>query len=471
MSIFTTTLILLTSLLTAQAAPAAGHDHIGHSHVSYSRRSDEVIKKWHQDPESETARMFRRGVPGDGVVGSQAWLQSYPTPSVTPTNIPQPWLDRLYVLRNSTVFPKYGPSAPNNGYPQYTNPNGGGNLSPTDSSVCSYTYECVEPSDVYNLTDGTIGLNFDDGPAPSSGRLYDFIEQNNISATHFMIGSNIYYNSQMFLRAVDDGGHLAVHTWSHPYMTTLTDEQVLGELGWTVQIIADNNGGRVPAYWRPPFGDVDNRVRLIALEVFGLKTVPWQINRDSGDYNIGHNPQYTFQSVTGNMQQWINGSKENGLLMLEHEISDADVDVFMAMYPQMIAAGWKVQNVAEAFDEWEYTNAESHDDPIVGGTSILQTASPGDLMTYEFALSHGDATGAGSTTQASSTSAMSSAQTSGTASSGAGTSARASSTLSTGVGAAASTGAARESVGRIGTGVWGGLLATFVGVGMGALAL
>lgn len=43
-------------------------------------------------------------------------------------------------------------------------------------------------------------------------------------------------------------------------MTAFTDEQVLGELGWTAQLIYDYSG-LAPAYWRPPYGDVDNRVR------------------------------------------------------------------------------------------------------------------------------------------------------------------------------------------------------------------
>lgn len=69
-----------------------------------------------------------------------------------------------------------------------------------------------------------------------------------------------------------------------------------------MQILADNNFGLIPAHWRPrelssfnsllrPFetlmsfslsssrrsayGDVDNRVRAIAREVFGLKTITW----------------------------------------------------------------------------------------------------------------------------------------------------------------------------------------------------
>lgn len=34
-----------------------------------------------------------------------------------------------------------------------------------------------------------------------------------------------------------------------------------------MQIIHESTGGRIPRYWRPPYGDSDNRVRAIAKEV------------------------------------------------------------------------------------------------------------------------------------------------------------------------------------------------------------
>ena len=58
-------------------------------------------------------------------------------------------------------------------------------------------------------------------------------------------------------------------------MTTLSDLSVVGELAWTMQIIHNSTGGRLPKYWRPPYGDADNRVVAIAKEVFGLYTVMW----------------------------------------------------------------------------------------------------------------------------------------------------------------------------------------------------
>ena len=42
-----------------------------------------------------------------------------------------------------------------------------------------------------------------------------------------------------------------------------------------MQAIHNSTGGRVPRFWRPPYGDADARVRAIAREVFGLETVVW----------------------------------------------------------------------------------------------------------------------------------------------------------------------------------------------------
>jgi chitin deacetylase len=42
-----------------------------------------------------------------------------------------------------------------------------------------------------------------------------------------------------------------------------------------MQLIHNSTGGRVPRYWRPPYGDSDMRTRSIAKEVFGLETVIW----------------------------------------------------------------------------------------------------------------------------------------------------------------------------------------------------
>jgi peptidoglycan/xylan/chitin deacetylase (PgdA/CDA1 family) len=58
-------------------------------------------------------------------------------------------------------------------------------------------------------------------------------------------------------------------------MTTLTNLEVVAELGWTMEIIHNSTGGRLPRFWRPPFGDSDVRVHAIAREVFGMTGILW----------------------------------------------------------------------------------------------------------------------------------------------------------------------------------------------------
>ncbi|KAK0542117.1 hypothetical protein OC845_006760, partial [Tilletia horrida] len=141
---------------------------------------------------------------------------------------------------------------------------------------------CQGKHDIYVAPDGYMGIQFDDGPTPASPQLYNFLGQNDIAATHFMIGSNILdYPAEFDAIFKMPNQHIAVHTWSHNMSTTLSNEVMVAELGWTMQIIYDRSG-KIPSWWRAPMGDLDDRIRAIASEVFGLTAVNW--NYDSNDW-------------------------------------------------------------------------------------------------------------------------------------------------------------------------------------------
>jgi chitin deacetylase len=108
-----------------------------------------------------------------------------------------------------------------------------------------------------------------------SAKLYEFLQAQKIKATHFFIGKNILVNPDLFLTAFDVlEDDIAVHTWTHPYLTTLPTKQVFAELAFTMKIIHESTGGRVPKFWRPPYGDTDKRVHAIA-KLLGLTTIIW----------------------------------------------------------------------------------------------------------------------------------------------------------------------------------------------------
>lgn len=178
-------------------------------------------------------------------------------------------------------------------------------------------------------------------PLPPSKSLYDALDQFNLKATHFWIGGNVLKHWQLALMADRRGDHIAVHTWSHSHLTSLTDHQVLGELGWTIQIIADLTG-KIPKYFRPPYGNIDNRIRAIAKHVFGLETVIW--NFDSVDWGLNQtyatgdqvdrpdpNSSPSLDQVIGQIESFavdVSSGRKTGGVILEHELSEESVEAF-----------------------------------------------------------------------------------------------------------------------------------------------
>ncbi|KAF9266358.1 chitin deacetylase [Marasmius fiardii PR-910] len=332
--------------------------HGSHNHKAHRR----YFQDWAHPQDHSVNKLFKRG--GDGAqypdVGSAEWLSKYPPANgQTPDKglTPKEWIDALNAADGAGKIPKVdlttipkdkdgNPMAP--AYPN--------NQDPTGPGICSSTYQCRGAGDIWDGPDGVFGVSFDDGPLTPTSTLVDFLKQNNEIATHFMIGGNIRNNPQQFLEVFNYGGDCAVHTWSHPYMTSLSNEDVVAELGWTMQIIHDSTGGKVPKMWRPPTGDSDIRVRAIAKEVFGLTTVIW--NQDSQDWRISQGGQ-TLDGVNADMDKWLTGSKSPGLIILEHELTNITVQGFMGNYPKIKSNGWNTKSVAQLFgDAYQNTKGD-----------------------------------------------------------------------------------------------------------------
>ncbi|KAL9536570.1 hypothetical protein PS6_011855, partial [Mucor atramentarius] len=130
-------------------------------------------------------------------------------------------------------------------------------------------------------------------------------------------------------RALSDGHTLCSHTWSHPPMTTQTNEQAVAELYWTLKAIKEATGVTVKC-WRPPQGDVDDRIRAIAHQM-GMRTVLW--NRDTNDWDMPApgGGKLAPSKVDGYFKSWINeeksGKNKEGVLVLEHELNHATVNM------------------------------------------------------------------------------------------------------------------------------------------------
>ena len=180
---------------------------------------------------------------------------------------------------------------------------------PTDITICD------EPR--------TWGLSFDDGPNCTHNAFYDYLQSKNQKATMCYIGSNVLNWPYQAQRGLTDGHHIISHTWSHPYMTALTNTEVFAELYYSTKAIKEVTGVTVEA-WRPPYGDVDDRVRAIATGL-GLSTVLW--SADTDDWMVEPEGTLPRSTIESNYATIINNVSDTiGNIVLTHEIVATDLE-------------------------------------------------------------------------------------------------------------------------------------------------
>ncbi|KAF8346414.1 carbohydrate esterase family 4 protein [Amanita rubescens] len=232
------------------------------------------------------------------------------------------------------------------------------------------------PQDVYQLPEPrTLGYGFDDGPNCSHNAFYDFLSNNNQRATMFYIGSNVMDWPLEAQRAPADGHEVCAHTWSHHYMTAFTSEDVFAELYYSTSYDFQMQAielvtGITPTCWRPPYGDVDDRIRAIA-NGLGLRTIMW--GYDSEDWRFGVRG-VTAADIDANYQQFINDAVSNrfntiGPIFLTHELSNFTMLEAIKFYPQLKAAFDRIEPIGVALN---WTNLLPTRTPIPSSTSTTK---------------------------------------------------------------------------------------------------
>ncbi|KAL7420139.1 chitin deacetylase [Cryptotrichosporon argae] len=209
------------------------------------------------------------------------------------------------------------------------------------------------PADIVTVPEPmTWGFGFDDGPNCSHNALYDFLSENNQKATMFYIGSNVMDWPLQAMRAIDDGHHICVHTWSHLYMTALSNEEVFAELYYTRSIIKEILGV-TPTCWRPPYGDVDNRVRYIANQL-NLTNIVWDHDTDDWKQAVPSD-NVTAADVDANYEGIIAGASNGsyatyGPVVLNHELNNFTMSEMIKFYSQIKSAFNHIVPIATAMN-------------------------------------------------------------------------------------------------------------------------
>ncbi|KAI9100634.1 hypothetical protein DFS34DRAFT_615278 [Phlyctochytrium arcticum] len=211
------------------------------------------------------------------------------------------------------------------------------------------------------------GLTYDDGPTSNivagkhdgdTAEIRDKLNELGLKATFFVCGTGVM-SLPAEVKATDAAGHpISSHTWTHHPLTSLTNAQIVAELKYTEAAIYQTIG-KVPRHFRPPYGDIDDRVRAIA-SALGYSAMMWTTtpNRDTGDASLDAPKAADATKILNTVKTW--NVAQPGFISLEHDISpftsNVGVDILNWIQSQGDALIVKPQSVQQCLNIDPYVN-------------------------------------------------------------------------------------------------------------------
>jgi len=161
-----------------------------------------------------------------------------------------------------------------------------------------------------------IALTFDDGPhATLTPRLLDFLQEQDVRVTFFVLGCNAKVQPDPPRRAAAEGHQVASHTYNHKDLTKLSAERLAQEIEDTNVLLESLTGAR-PTAMRPPYGAQNAAVQAAA----GVPVIIWSIDP----------------------KDWSTRDADKTYSRIMEKVKDGDIILLHDFYPETIEAAIRI---------------------------------------------------------------------------------------------------------------------------------
>ncbi|KAJ1561207.1 chitin deacetylase [Cladochytrium tenue] len=237
--------------------------------------------------------------------------------------------------------------------------------------IPNLTVTTAQPPWVYNASFDILScpskvwaVAVDDGPRGFTDQYLDLLANYSATGTFFILGGNLVVNSSWAtqVRSAYDAGHqIALHSWSHRHMSSLATEDIISEFIWNALAVKQVIG-KIPRFVRPPYGDIDDRVRS-TFAAMGFIEIMWNTNPDdtsivssTGDVKPGTvTTAYTVANATAVINATLTNGygpyftflpPNQGFIPLQHELIQEQIYFARDEMEMVSAAGYSFASVA-----------------------------------------------------------------------------------------------------------------------------
>lgn len=182
-----------------------------------------------------------------------------------------------------------------------------------------------------------IALTFDDGPNTEvTPKILDLFERYQVRGSFFVNGNHINEDTiPVMKRAIALGCDIQNHSYSHPAMPKLSEEEILKEIKDTDDLIISVTGV-APGFFRPPYIAVDDRM-------FELIDYPFICGRGCNDWDQE-------VSVETRIKEILTGPCDGEIILLhDSEYNHKTATALETIIPKLLDEGFSLVTITELF--------------------------------------------------------------------------------------------------------------------------
>lgn len=188
-----------------------------------------------------------------------------------------------------------------------------------------------------NTSKKVLYLTFDNGYENGfTAPILDTLREKKVPAAFFVTGHYVKDQPELIKRMVDEGHIVGNHSWSHPDMTTMSNDQIRQELARVKDGVAAISSQKSMHYLRPPRGIFNDRVLAVSREE-GYTSVFWSLAYKDWEVNNQKGADYAYQQI---MKQLHPGS-----IMLIHSVSSDNAAALPRVIDDARAKGYEFESL------------------------------------------------------------------------------------------------------------------------------
>ncbi|KAI9021291.1 hypothetical protein DFJ74DRAFT_633527 [Hyaloraphidium curvatum] len=237
----------------------------------------------------------------------------------------------------------------------------------------SYVYSCPQPN--------VFVLSYDDGPSNYTSDLLDILARYNTKATLCMVGRQINLFPEVVLRAAQEGHDLCIHSDNHLHLPSLPTRQMIDEVVNPIEKLKEILGV-TPKFFRPPYGEMDLRLKAI-LEQTGLIALRWNFDSfDSKNATVLESVQ-RFVGAMKTPNEWTYGSPAgDGYISLMHDVYETTVkELTPDVMPVIPENKFKIVNPSECLNTARFVEGEAAFTRTATATRTAAASATGSAST------------------------------------------------------------------------------------------